>query len=119
MSVVIKLEGGTDSDLDVLDCPPSPPPEEQRRSSTNNPLMSPHGDDTEDSPADGKKEAEPSSASTSQQTLKFDKTDEKGTVINIRYLQSPWKQHVQCTSVILRMEYSRSSIILNRHDWAE
>ncbi|XP_068705462.1 serrate RNA effector molecule homolog isoform X3 [Montipora foliosa] len=78
-SVVIKLEGGTDSDLDVLDCPPSPPPEEQRRSSTN-PLMSPHGDDTEDSPADGKKEAEPSSASTSQQTLKFEKSDEKDTI---------------------------------------
>lgn len=49
--VVIKLEGGTDSDLAVLDRPPTPPPE--RRRSSSNPLMSPHGDDMAD---EGKKE---------------------------------------------------------------
>ena len=52
--VVIKLEGGTDSDLAVLDCPPTPPPE--RRRSSSNPLMSPHGDDMTDLSAEGKKE---------------------------------------------------------------
>ena len=52
--VVIKLEGGADSDLAVLDCPPTPPPE--RRRSSSNPLMSPHGDDMADLSADGKKQ---------------------------------------------------------------
>lgn len=53
-AVVIKLEGGTDSDLAVLDCPPSPTPE--RRRSSSNPVMSPQGDDTADSSVDSKKE---------------------------------------------------------------
>ena len=52
--VVIKLEGGTDSDLVVLDRPPSPTPE--RRRSSSNPLMSPHGDDMADSSVEVKKE---------------------------------------------------------------
>ena len=52
--VVIKLEGGTDSDLAVLDCPPTPPPE--RRRSSSNPLMSPHGDDMVDISAEEKKQ---------------------------------------------------------------
>ncbi|XP_022788107.1 serrate RNA effector molecule homolog isoform X2 [Stylophora pistillata] len=42
-SVVIKLEGGLDTDLVVLNCPPTPPPE--RRRSSSNPLMSPQTDD--------------------------------------------------------------------------
>ena len=49
--VVIKLEGGLDSDLVVLDCPPTPPPE--RRRSSSNPLMSPQ---TDDMATDDKKE---------------------------------------------------------------
>ncbi|RMX54629.1 hypothetical protein pdam_00022040 [Pocillopora damicornis] len=50
-AVVIKLEGGLDSDLVVLDCPPTPPPE--RRRSSSNPLMSPQ---TDDMATDDKKE---------------------------------------------------------------
>lgn len=50
-SVVIKLEGGLDSDLVVLDCPPTPTPE--RRRSSSNPLMSPQ---TDDMATDDKKE---------------------------------------------------------------
>ena len=73
-AVVIKLEGGTDSDLVVLDCPPSPPPE--RRRSSSNPLMSPRGDDMADSSADGKKEGTVDT-STEQQT---DKDKKKGAV---------------------------------------
>lgn len=49
--MVIKLEGGLDSDLVVLDCPPTPPPE--RRRSSSNPLMSPQ---TDDMATDDKKE---------------------------------------------------------------
>ena len=50
---MLKLEGGTDDDLVVLDCPGTPPPE--RGHSSSNPLMSPRDDDMAESSAEGKK----------------------------------------------------------------
>lgn len=74
-SVVIKLEGGTDSDLAVLDCPPSPPPE--RRRSSSNPVMSPQGDDTADSSVDSKKEGA-AGAPADEKTPQSGKDSQKG-----------------------------------------
>ena len=67
--VVIKLEGGTESDLAVLDRPPSPLPEEQRHSSSNT-VMSPHEDDIADSSADSQKEGTAAASTGVQTTLK-------------------------------------------------
>lgn len=67
--VVIKLEGGTESDLAVLDRPPSPLPEEQRHSSSN-PVMSPREDDVADSSADSQKEGNVAPSTGMQSTLK-------------------------------------------------
>ena len=70
--VVIKLEGGLDTDLVVLDCPPTPPPE--RRRSSSNPLMSPHGDDMADLATEGSKEE-------MADTPQTNKDNKKGVVI--------------------------------------
>ena len=76
--VVIKLEGGTDSDLAVLDCPPTPPPE--RRRSSSNPLMSPHGDDMTDLSAGGKKEGT-TDLSTDPAALQTGKDNKNGNLV--------------------------------------
>lgn len=76
--VVIKLEGGTDGDLAVLDCPPTPPPE--RRRSSSNPLMSPHGDDMTDLSAEGKKELT-AELSTEPATLQTGKDNKNGNLV--------------------------------------
>lgn len=76
-AVVIKLEGGTDSDLAVLDCPPTPPPE--RRRSSSNPQMSPHGDDITDLSAEEKKEGT-TSLSTEPAALQTDKDNKNENV---------------------------------------
>lgn len=76
--VVIKLEGGTDSDLAVLDCPPTPPPE--RRRSSSNPQMSPHGDDITDLSAEEKKEGT-THLSTEPAALQTDKDDKNGNLV--------------------------------------
>lgn len=73
-SVVIKLEGGTESDLAVLDRPPSPLPEEQRHSSSN-PVMSPREDDVADSSADSQKEGTAAASTGLQSTLKDNDRD--------------------------------------------
>ena len=82
--VVIKLEGGADSDLAVLDCPPTPPPE--RRRSSSNPLMSPHGDDMADLSAEVKREGTVSTEPTASQTGKPD--NKNGNYILLLHVHS-------------------------------